>query len=241
MLATFFKTAWRNIIRGRVYSLLNILGLATGMAVALLIGLWVYHEISYDRWFPGYKQAYQVRYNYSDNGVIRNTEMVSIPLAAVLKQDIPEIAHVAVMGGGPWQQAVRVGNKQLNLAGMSVGDEFLQVFPFPVAEGNAAMALRESGSVVLTQSAARALFGTADPMGKDIEGLGKVTAVVRDMPRNSSLHFQFLMPFRPMASEEWIRAAATNWNHNFFELYASLKPGVSYAQVEPRIRMLIKK
>src|ERR1700731_2566779 len=198
MLATFLKTAWRNIIRGRVYSLLNILGLAIGMAVALLIGLWVYDQVSYDRFFPGYEQAYQVRYNYSDNGVIRNTDKISIPLAAVLKQDIPEVAHVALFGGGSWEQPVRVGNKQLNLAGMSVGDEFLQVFPFPLAEGNAATALRESGSVVLTQSAARALFGTADPMGKDIDGLGKVTAVIRDMPRNSSFYFQFLMPFRPL-------------------------------------------
>jgi putative ABC transport system permease protein len=241
MLATFFKTAWRNIIRGRVYSLLNILGLATGMAVALIIGLWVYDQVSYDRFFPGYEQAYQVRYNYSDNGVIRNTEMVSIPLAAVLKKDIPEIAHVALGGTDTWQQTVRVGNKQLNLNGTGVGDEFLQVFPFPVIEGNAATALRESGSVVLTQSAARALFGSADPMGKNIERLGKVTAVLRDMPRNSAFSFQFLTLFRPMASEEWIRAAATNWNHNFFRLYASLKPGASYAQVEPKIRMLIKK
>jgi putative ABC transport system permease protein len=241
MLATFLKTAWRNIIRGRVYSLLNILGLATGMAVSLLIGLWVYDEVSYDRFFPGYEQAYQVRYNYSDNGVIRNTDKISIPLAAVLKHDIPEVAHVALFGGGPWEQAVRVGNKRINLAGISAGDEFLQVFPFPLAEGNAATALRESGSVVLTQSAARALFGPADPMGKVIDGLGKVTAIVKDIPRNASLHFQFLIAFRPMASDEWVRAAATNWNHNFFGLYASLKPGISYAQVEPKIRMLIQK
>jgi putative ABC transport system permease protein len=241
MFRNYFKTSWRNIVRGRVYSLLNILGLATGMAVALLIGLWVTDQVSYDRYFPGYEQAYQVRYNFSDNGTIRNTEMVSIPLAAVLKQDIPEIAHVALMGPGPWEQTVRVGEKRLSLAGMTVGEEFLQVFPLPVIEGDAATALRESGSVVLTQSAARALFGTADPVGKLIEGLGKVTTVVGDIPRNSSFHFQFLTPFRPMAADEWIRAAVTNWNHNFFTLYASLKPGCTHAQVEPKIKLLVKK
>ncbi|MDP4130307.1 MAG: ABC transporter permease [Bacteroidota bacterium] len=241
MFRNYLKTSWRNIVRGRVYSLLNILGLATGMAVALLIGLWVSDQVSYDRFFPGYEQAYQVRYKFSDDGVIRNTEMVSIPLAAVLKQDIPEIAHVALMGPGPWQQTVRVGEKQVSLAGMTVGEEFLQVFPFPVIEGDVATALRESGSVVLTQSAARAIFGTAEPVGKLIEGLGKVTAVIRDIPENSSFHFQFLTLFQPMASDEWIRAAATNWNHNFFTLYASLKPGSTHAQVEPRIRMLVKK
>jgi putative ABC transport system permease protein len=241
MFRNYLKTSWRNIVHGRVYSLLNLLGLATGMAVALLIGLWVIDQVSYDRFFPGYEQAYQVRYNFSDNGVIRNTEKVSIPLAAVLKQDIPEIAHVALMALGPWEQTVRVGEKHLSLAGMSVGEEFLQVFPFPVIEGDATTALSESGSVVLTQSAARALFGSAQPVGKLIEGLGKVTTVIRDIPRNSTFHFQFLTLFRPMAGDEWIRAATTNWNHNFFTLYASLKPGTSYAQAEPKIRMLVKK
>src|SRR6185437_14908836 len=103
MFLNYLKTAWRSLLHNRVNSFLNILGLAIGMAVALLIGLWVYDEVSYDRFFPGYEQAYQVRYNYSDNGVIRNTEMVAIPLAGVMKQDIPEIAHVALMGG-TWQQ-----------------------------------------------------------------------------------------------------------------------------------------
>jgi putative ABC transport system permease protein len=241
MFRNYIKTSWRNIIRGRVYSFLNILGLATGMAVALLIGLWVTDQVSFDRFFPGYEQAYQVRYNFSDNGVIRNTEMVSIPLAAVLKQDIPEIAHVALMGPGPWQQAVRVGGKQLSLTSMTVGEEFLQVFPFPVIEGDAAAALCQPGSVVLTQSTARALFGTAEPVGKLIEGLGKVTTVIRDIPSNSTFHFQALTLFQPLASDEWIRAAATNWNHNFFTLYASLKPGSSQAQVEPKIKMLVQK
>jgi len=240
MFLNYLKTAWRSLLHNRVYSFLNILGLAIGMAVALLIGLWVYDEVSYDRFFPGYEQAYQVRYNYSDNGVIRNTEMVAIPLAGVMKQDIPEIAHVALMGG-TWQQTARVGNKQLNLTGMGVGDEFLQVFPFPVVEGSAATALRESGSIVLTESTAQALFGSDEPVGKNIEGLGKVTAVIRDLPRNSSFHFQYLAVFHPMETEGWVRAAATNWNHNFFNLYVSLQAGTTYAQVEPRVRMLVKK
>src|SRR6185437_5756491 len=120
-------------------------------------------------------------------------------------------------------------------------DEFLQVFPFPVVEGSAATALRESGSIVLTESTAQALFGSDEPVGKNIEGLGKVTAVIRDLPRNSSFHFQYLAVFHPMETEGWVRAAATNWNHNFFNLYVSLQAGTTYAQVEPRVRMLVKK
>jgi len=95
MFRNYFKTAWRSIVRGKVYSLLNLLGLATGMAVALLIGLWVYYQSSYDRFVPSYDRAYQVRFNYSDNGVIRNQAEVCLPLGDALKKDIPEVAHVA--------------------------------------------------------------------------------------------------------------------------------------------------
>ena len=241
MLKTFFKTAWRTIVRDKVYSLLNILGLATGMAVALLIGLWVRDQVTYDCFFPGYEQTYQVRYNFSDNGVIRNTEMVSIPLADVLKQDIPEIDHVAIAGLG-WGATVRTGGKTIYLQGNSVGEDYLKVFPYRVIEGDAATALRESGSVVLTQSKARAIFGAADPLGKMVEGLGRITAVIQDPPRNSSFSWDFLAPFRDVVNNTaWVKAATTNWNHNFFPMYLSLKPGVSYAQVEPKIRGLIKK
>lgn len=86
MLSTYFKTAWRNLIRNKVYSVLNILGLATGMAVALLIGLWVYDQTSYDKFLPGYRQIYQVRFRYSENGTIRSDAHVCIPLAAALKR-----------------------------------------------------------------------------------------------------------------------------------------------------------
>src|SRR5580698_10549605 len=95
MFSNYFKTAWRNIVRGKVYSLLNLLGLATGMAVALLIGLWVHYQLSYDRFVAGYEQAYQVRFNYSDEGVIRNQAEVCLPLGDAMKKDIPEVAYVA--------------------------------------------------------------------------------------------------------------------------------------------------
>src|SRR6202022_2411930 len=95
MFGTYFKTAWRSIINNKVYSTLNILGLAIGMAVALIIGLWVYDQSSYDRWLPGYQQAYQVKYNYNNNGEIRTQTEVCIPLADALKNDVPEIAGAA--------------------------------------------------------------------------------------------------------------------------------------------------
>src|SRR5258708_38636533 len=87
MFSNYFKTAWRNIVRGKVYSLLNLLGLATGMAVALVIGLWVTGQLAYDRWVPGYEQAYQVRFRFSDDGVMRKQVELSLPVGVACKRE----------------------------------------------------------------------------------------------------------------------------------------------------------
>src|ERR1700761_5753633 len=139
MLSTYFKTAWRNILRGKTYSLLNLLGLATGMTVALVIGLWVTGQLGYDHFIPGYEQAYQVRFRYNDHGVIRSGSDVCMPLAGALKQDIPEVAHTAPryqLGG----DVLVVGDKRIGGDMDAVGAEFLQVFPFPLVEGDPATA-----------------------------------------------------------------------------------------------------
>src|SRR5450432_4772722 len=94
MIENYFKIAWRNIVKSKGYSALNIFGLATGMAVALLIGLWVYYQFSYDRFLPGYQYAYQVRYRTNNNGEIQTQGSVCFPLADALKKDISGIKYV---------------------------------------------------------------------------------------------------------------------------------------------------
>ncbi len=248
MIKNYFKTAWRNIIRTKTYSALNILGLATGMAVALLIGLWVYDQISYDRFLPGHQQAYQVKYNYNNNGEIRTQAEVCIPLAEALKNDVPEIAYTASAFGpanyGTLTDILAVDNKKISPTGMIAGAEFLKIFQFPMLEGNADNALSDPASIVLTQSTAKALFGDADALNKMVRFNSdnlKVTGVIKDIPRNSTLQFDYITPFSAVASGGWVKAATTNWNHTFFKLYAALKPNVTYAQMEPKARMLVQK
>src|SRR6266536_5717150 len=116
MFKNYFKTAWRNLVNNKIYSALNILGLATGMAVALLIGLWVYYQFSYDRFLPGYQQAYQVRNKYNNNGKIDVGPATSLPLADALKKEIPAIKYAAQtdwMG----QHSLIVGDKKLYQGG----------------------------------------------------------------------------------------------------------------------------
>jgi len=248
MLENYFKTAWRNIIRGKVYSILNILGLATGMGVALLIGLWMYEQFSYDHFLPGYQQAYQVKYNYNDNGEIRTQMEVCLPLADALKNDIPEIAYTAPAFGpanyGTLTDVLAANDKKLSPVGMIAGAEFLKIFQFPMLAGDADNALKDPASIVLTQSTAKALFGDADPINKVVRFNAdnlKVTGIIKDIPRNSTFQFDYITPFSAFASGGWVKAATTNWNHTFFKVFAALKPNITYAQMEPRARMLVKK
>src|SRR5579872_69962 len=245
MLSTYLKTAWRNIVRGRLYTLLNLLGLATGMAVALLIGLWVHYQLSYDRFVPGYEQAYQVRFNYSDNGVIRNQAEVCLPLGDALKKDIPEVEHVAP-AFDIGQAVMVVKDKRIYGDVVCAGEEFLRVFPFPLVAGDAATALQgPSPSIVLTEPMARSLFGKEDALNKTVRWGGdgtplKVTAVVRELPRNSSFHFDYLIPFSNFAQNSWIKPALTNWNYAYYQLYVSLRPGADPIRAAAKARRLVR-
>lgn len=243
MLSTDLKTAWRNIVRGKIYSLLNLMGLATGMAVALVIGLWVTDQLSFDRFMPGYEQAYQVRFRFSDDGVMRNQVDVSLPVGDALRRDVPEIAHVApVFRAGDAQ--VLANDKRISGTAFSAGEEFLQVFPFQLLEGNAATALKEPGSVVISESMAKAVFGSGPALNKMIQSVGmgsrKVTAVVKDFPRNSSWQFSFIYPFKELTGDGWVKAATTQWGDAYFEMYASLKPGADPVKAQQKASQLVK-
>ncbi len=249
MLLTYLKTAWRGIVRNKVYSGLNIFGLAIGMAVALLIGLWIRYQCSYDRFTPGYAQAYQVKYNFSDNGDVKTSPEIAIPLADVLKKDIPEIDRVALAFGpdnyGSGAEILQVGDKKISPVELTADDDFLKIVQLPLVAGSADNALSDRNDIVLTETVAKALFGTTDCVGKLIPVTSwlttwKVSAVLKDLPRNSTLQFGCIIPWRYF-NQGWVKMANTHWDQNLFRLYASLKPNVSYAQVAPKIKGLVSK
>jgi ABC-type antimicrobial peptide transport system permease subunit len=244
MLKSFFKTAWRNLVNNKVYSALNIIGLGAGMAVALLIGLWVLNEYSYDRFLPGYEQVYQVKMNNtSDRGGTHTQDAVSLPLAAILRKDFPEIAAVAE---SDWfdPHDLLVGDKKLYSAGAMIGEDFFKIFHYPLLRGDPATALQDPYSIVLTASVAKALFGDTDAMGRtvriDDQHDVKVTGILRDIPKNSSLQFNYLLPFAyKIGTDDDTKAATTSWYNNSFQLFVALKPGADYAKLVPKIRNLV--
>ena len=239
MFRNYFKSAWRNIVATVGYSTLNIAGLATGMAIALLIGLWVFDQYSYDKFLPDYGRLYRVQRNYDSNGDTLTFRTTSIKLADVLKNEIPEIEYVAE---SDWMgsHGLTVGDKKLYLEGGQVGIDFLKMFQFPLLKGNAGTVLNDPYSIVLTESTAKSLFGNEDAMNKtvrfDNKSDLKVTGILKDVPSNSSISFNYLVPSSYAYQFYNRKDAVQSFGNNNLQIFVKLKPGISYAQAAPKLR-----
>lgn len=247
MLISYFKTAWRNIIRSKWYSVLNILGLATGMAVTLLIGLWVYYQFSYDKFLPDYQRVYQVLSNYNSDANVSTQGSTPTKLADVLRSEFPEIEYVSETD---WfaPHGLTVGDKKLYIEGGQVQGDFLKLFEFTLLRGNAGAVLKDPYSIVLTESTAKTLFGQQDPLGKTVrfDNLNdlKVTGILKDLPNNSSFSFSYLVPFSYYElTTPWVKNMRTMsfGSGNAFMQWVRLRPGVSYAQLAPKIKDIEKR
>ena len=241
MFKNYFKTAWRNIIRTFGYSLLNVLGLAIGMAVALLIGLWVYDQYSYDKSLPDYQRLYRVQRNFDSNGDTLTFLSTSLKLADALRNQIPEVEYVAE-SAGIGSHGLMINDKKLYIDGGIVGTDFLKMFQYPLIKGNAATVFKDAYSIVLTQSTAKALFGNEDPINKtvrfDNEHDLKVTGILKDLPGNSSFNFNYLVPFSYFEqTNDYVKRQRTgSFGNNSYRIFVKLKPGADYAKVYPKIR-----
>jgi putative ABC transport system permease protein len=247
MLISYFKTAWRNIVRSKGYSVLNILGLATGMAVTLLIGLWVSYQYSYDKFLPDYQRVYQVLSNYNSDANVSTQGSTPTKLADVLRSEFPGIEYVSETDWFVYH-GLKVGDKKLFIDGGQVQQDFLKIFQFPMLRGTAGTVLKDPYSIVLTESTAKTLFGQVDPIGKTVRFDNvndlKVTGILKDLPPNSSFSFRFLVPFSYYeATTPWVKNMRTMsfGSGNAFAQYVKLRPGVSYAQLAPKIKDIEKR
>lgn len=244
MIRNYIKIAWRNILNNKVYSAMNIVGLGAGMAVALLIALWVNYQYSFDKFLPGYEHAYQVKRNFNSNGDTLTFNSTSLKLAAVLRSQVPELAQIAESDFGS-SHGLMVGAKKLLLNGQQVGSGFMEIFKFRVIKGTASNALTDPLSIVLTESVAKALFGDEDPINKvvrvDNKDNLKVTAVIQNLPANSSFQFKYLLPFSYLVQVQNIQSQyGGSFGNNGYQLFAALKPGASYIKVTAKIKDIEK-
>ncbi len=244
MLKIYFKVTVRNLLRNGFYSIINIAGLAIGITCSILILLWVYDETTYDRFIPKSDRLYQVWARaYFDNKISSWTS-VPLPTYEAMKTADSHIKRAAVTDWS-YPHLLTVTDNRLMKVGYYASEEFLEMFEFPLLRGDAAQVLDDPRSIVLTEATAKALFGDEDPINKvvriDNENDLKVTGILKDIPRNSSFEFDFLMPwkFREQISE-WVRENTTNWGNYSFQVFVELNDPADEEAVESTVKLMLQ-
>jgi ABC-type antimicrobial peptide transport system permease subunit len=236
MLRNYLKLAWRNLWRNKSFSITNILGLTIGITCTILILLWVQNELNYDKFNANYNNIYQVMANRDFNNEKFTDQNMVMPLAQSIQAQIPQVKN-AVLTTYSAPHVITYGNTKLKQSGYTVSDNFFKVFTWKFIEGNAATAIPDAYSIVLTQSSARALFGNEDALNKvvkiDNNYSAKVTAVVADVPGNSTLHFDFVNLFN--YSGDFEKQAMANWQNCAWMVYIQTLPGADLQAIEKKI------
>lgn len=241
MIRNYFKIAFRQLLKNKSFSAINISGLAVGMGSFMLIALWIQNEVSYDNFHVNENRLYELwnRGEYSGNlECWSTTPMIA---AKTLVTDIPEIEKMArVNWSGTW--LFDANGKQMHLTGNVVDQEFLDLFSFPILKGDAKTALKDGSSLVLTEKAARKLFGNENAIGKTIKVNNKkdlvVTAIISDPPNNTRFNFEYLIGWPYI----WVDGKEDeSWGNNSTRNYVLLKEHASFASAQNKIKTIRQK
>ncbi len=241
MIRNYFKIAWRNILRNKGFSTLNIVGLSIGMAATTLILLWIVYELGVDQFHEKKDRIYEVYNNHPINGEIWSWNTTPKIMASAIKQDYPEVESVVRVN---WTSTFlfSIDNKKLKANGVIVDNDFLNVFSFPLIKGNIISIFNEVNSVVITEKLSKKLFQEEDPIGKivkvDNTDNFTITGVLKDLPSNTDFEFEFLIPWSYLHQKGW---DDENWSNNSTITYILLKEGVEHTSFAPKIKELRKK
>jgi ABC-type antimicrobial peptide transport system permease subunit len=241
MIRNYLKIAFRNLKRNKGFSFINILGLSIGMASAILIMLWIQHELSFDQ-FHEKKDRIYMAYNRAEfSGKLQCWNTTPKIMASAIQRDNPEVEHTTRVNW-PSSYLFTVGEKKLTVTGNIVDSTFLDIFSFPMLRGNPKTALLSPNTILLTQKLADKLFPGEDAMGKMIRVENKnnltVTGILKDPPDNSRFNFEYLIPW------SYLRSAGGDdeyWGNNSTSTFVLLKQNASLASIAPKIRDMRKK
>ncbi|OWW26403.1 ABC transporter permease [Zobellia sp. OII3] len=240
MFKNYLKIAWRNLLKNKGYSVINIGGLALGMAVTLIIGLWVYDELSYDDYFSKKDRIAQVFQSQTFNGETSTGPAIPRPLEMALRDGYADNFKHLVMSS--WSNPVYLNYKEKSLSkiGNFMQKEAPELLGLKILKGEK-NGLRKVNSIMLSESLAHALFGDEDPIGKVIRANSQydmeVSAVYEDIPQNNSFsEMEYIMPWEKYLSLfEWIKNAEDQWGNNSFQMFVQIADNTSMAQVTSKI------
>ncbi len=242
MFKNYFKTAWRNLVKSKVFSFINILGLTIGITVCMMIFLFIMNEFSVDNFHKQGDHIYRVMREFKIEGKSSSVAYLSGPYAPALLNDFKDEIKKAVRVSAA-DNLVTIGNTSFHEKKVyDVDDDFFTLFSFPLLSGNAADVLKNPNSVVLTETTAKKYFGSIDKaMGKTImidkELPLQVTGIAKDVPSNSDLDFDLIVPLANYKNS----GNMTTWINNGLYTYVLLDPHVTQQQVESRFPQFMEK
>ncbi|MDP5140456.1 MAG: ABC transporter permease, partial [Spirosomaceae bacterium] len=227
MLRNYFKIAWRNIVKSPTYSFINIFGLALGMGVTIIIGLWVQDMLNYDGNFSKRDKIAQFWQHQTFNGEVQSSPAMPRPLEFELRNNYAEYFEHIVMSTWEQDRYLRVGEKTISKTGNYMQPEATEMFDLELISG-VKSGLKDINSIMLAASTAEALFGTKNPIGEIVKVNNqsdmKVTAVYKDPPFNSSFsEMFFLMPWdKYVAESSWVQNSADHWGDNSWPIFVQI-------------------
>lgn len=241
MIRNYLKIAWRNLVRHKAFSLINLLGLSLGITCSLLIMLWIQDERSMDRFHTNGQQLFHVFERNFHEGKIEASYITQGLLAGELKKTMPEVLNAASLEATTLH-TFRVGDKVAKMEGSYAGEDFFSMFSFPLLQGTAGAALNAPGGIAISRKMAAHFFGDADKaLGKTIRFESKedlqVTAVFENLPVNSSIQVDFLRTWVDYTRDNaWV----SSWTSASPLTFVQLRPGADPVKVQAKVRNFLQ-
>lgn len=234
MFKHFVNITISSIKDNKINTLITIFGLSVGLACSIIIAVWVKYELSYDRFHENPQDLYKAAFSYDPLDF--HAYILPAPVARHLKEEYPAIKNTTVFYQWSDKKIVQGENKFL-VNGSFVDPSFFSMFNFPFTLGSLSEAFVHPNSIVLTQSLAERLFGKTNPLGNTVKMDGDedyiVSAVLEDIPQNSDMQFEFLLPFEMIAQQ------LNSWDYKILQVYVQLNKGTDYSDVNNQIANVI--
>jgi ABC-type antimicrobial peptide transport system, permease component len=239
MIRNYLKMARRSLMKNKMSALINIFGLTIGLITGMLGILLISDEISYDKFHKNLADIHVLMVNARNDGQVVTGKSVPGKLGEILRNQVPEVQYMSYVADVN-DHLLSYKDKRIYERGFYAEPDLFKIMQFPAVRGNPVAALREAGSIVISEQTARKLFGKEDPIGKIIRHNNqrdlKVEAVISDIPHNSSLFFNVVLPFSIF--EQQNREMLNNWNAFAIAGYVSLKPQTNLAAFNEKVRKL---
>lgn len=240
MIKNYIKIAFRNLIKNKIYSLINISGLAVGMAATIMIGLWIVDEINYNAHFKKKDNIAQIFQHQTINGVIHTSPAIPRSLEFALRENYNYNFKHIVMASWEQPRYLKYGGTNIYRTGNAMQEGVTEMLDLDIISG-VQNGLKEMNSIMLSESAAKSLFGNEEALGKiikvnNIDDL-MVTAVYKDIPINNSFSaLEYIIPWKQyVTTQEWLEWSKDSWDNNSFQLFVQIKDETTMGEVTSKI------